>query len=95
MFTFFVKINLTAGEMSQWLREVTTPTEDLGSFSSQHLHGCSEPSVTPVSEDAAPSSGFHWLLYIHVVDTNPSKHTHTYRNSLKFTKKNFSIYVFV
>lgn len=25
--------------------------------------------------------------YIHVVGTNPSKHTHTHRNSLKFTKK--------
>lgn len=40
-------------------------------FISQHPHGASQPSVTPVSGDPIPSSDFHrhqacvWHIYIH------------------------------
>ena len=56
-----------AGEMAQWLRALA---KDPG-FDSQHLHGGSQPSVTPVPGDPMPSSGscglqaHTWCIDVH------------------------------
>ena len=44
-----------AGGMAQRLRAVTALPEDSPGFNSQHPHGSSQLSVTPVPEDLTPS----------------------------------------
>ena len=57
--------------------KITDPAVDMG-FDSQHLHSGSEPSIIPVTEDLALSSGLlghqahMWYIYIHT-----GKHPYT------------------
>ena len=44
------------GEEAQRLKALADRLEDPG-FGSQHLHGGSQPSVTPAPGDLTPSSG--------------------------------------
>jgi hypothetical protein len=44
-----------AGEMAQQLRIIAALPEDW--LNSQHLHGCSQPSMTPVPGHRIPFSG--------------------------------------
>ena len=60
------KIHLGAGEMAQQLRALAALPEDLSSIS-QHPHGSSQLSITPVPGDPAP-------LYRHTCRQNANAH---------------------
>lgn len=54
-------------ELVRWLLgALAAHLEDLGSTPPQHAPGGAQPTVTPVAEDLAPSSGYCWYC-IHVM----------------------------
>jgi hypothetical protein len=72
-FILFVEIRgplLGAREMTQWLRALDVLPEDLGSFPSQHPHGSSQLSVTPIPEDLAPSHRHAGRKPVHIKINN-------------------------
>lgn len=63
------------GELGQGLRALASLSEDLG-FGSQHPHGGSQLSVTPVPGDLMASSDLHgYQTHVWYIDIHASQHS--------------------
>jgi hypothetical protein len=57
-FLVFLKLGV-AGDMAQWIRTLAALPRG-SEFNSQHPHGSSQQSVTPITGEPTPSSALYW-----------------------------------